>query len=190
MKTTISQLIEGNRRYIAGSGIHKSRPYSEKVAEQSQAQQPFVAILSCSDSRISLESVFDCDEGKLFTMRIPGNYCTLDIEESLEFAVTILQVPLILVLGHSQCSAIKNYLHSMTDKAMTTLLPSATQSITQSLADIDISGLSAENATCIHALAQAEKLRQLPFVADKLAKTNLTVAAAIFELNSGRVRFL
>lgn len=97
-------LKDGNARFVAGAPA--SEPYGHRVRDFAGAQTPFAAVLGCSDSRVPIETIFDQVPGKIFVVRVAGNFINDDNLGSLEFAVEILEVPLIVVLGHDHCGAV------------------------------------------------------------------------------------
>src|SRR6266446_4921391 len=99
-----ARLMEGNARYVAGQ--MSERDFSAGRAARAQGQAPFAAILSCADSRVAPELVFDQGPGELFVVRVAGNFVNDDGLASLEYGVNFLGVPLIVVLGHSGCGAV------------------------------------------------------------------------------------
>jgi carbonic anhydrase len=101
----LKRLMEGNARYAANH--IDAKDFSSGRAARAKAQYPIAAILSCADSRVAPELVFDQDPGDLFVVRVAGNYLSTDSLASLEYAVGVLKVPLIMVLGHTECGAIK-----------------------------------------------------------------------------------
>jgi carbonic anhydrase len=101
----LRRLLDGNARYV--SGQRDCKDFSAGRAARVKAQYPIAAILSCADSRVAPELVFDQEPGDLFVMRVAGNYLSSDILASLEYGVGVLKVPLIMVLGHTECGAIK-----------------------------------------------------------------------------------
>jgi carbonic anhydrase len=108
-KTPIEQLISGNQRFINEKSIH---PHQDKktVLKNQNEQHPFAVVLTCSDSRVSPEVLFDQGLGDLFVIRNAGNLIS-DIDMgSIEYAVEHLDVKLIVVLGHTECGAIKAYI--------------------------------------------------------------------------------
>ena len=108
-ETPIEQLISGNQRFIEEKSIH---PHQDKktVLKNQNEQHPFAVVLSCSDSRVSPEVLFDQGLGDLFVIRNAGNLIS-DIDMgSIEYAVEHLDVKLIVVLGHTECGAIKAYI--------------------------------------------------------------------------------
>jgi carbonic anhydrase len=97
-------LKAGNARFLAGTP--QSEPYGPRIADFAQDQDPFAVVLGCSDSRVPVETVFDQVPGKVFVIRVAGNFLNDDNLGSIEFAVDALRVKLIVVLGHDGCGAI------------------------------------------------------------------------------------
>jgi carbonic anhydrase len=100
----LKRLMDGNARYAANTSAN--RDYSAGRAARVSAQYPIAAILSCSDSRVAPELAFDQAPGDLFVVRIAGNFVNDDGLASLEYAVKLLNTPLVMVLGHSNCGAV------------------------------------------------------------------------------------
>lgn len=97
-------LQEGNARFVAGETIHRNLPAS--VRATAGGQRPFGAIVSCMDSRVPVELVFDLTVGDVFSVRIAGNVVNRDIVGSLEFAAKVAGTKLVVVLGHTGCGAV------------------------------------------------------------------------------------
>ena len=102
---TIKKLLEGNQRYITGGALHPNQ-YFEHRLELAEGQKPIAAILTCADSRVSPEIIFDQGLGDLFVLRVAGNVINDLFVGSLEYAVEHLNVSLLMVLGHSECGAV------------------------------------------------------------------------------------
>jgi carbonic anhydrase len=111
-------LLAGNQNFIAGTPAHP-RQDAELRVELADQQSPFAALFGCSDSRLSAEMIFDVGLGDLFVVRNAGQVIAETILGSLEFAVEVLKVPLILVLGHDECGAVKASLESHQGKLTT-----------------------------------------------------------------------
>src|ERR1700761_7784916 len=101
----LNELIAGNRRFISGRTLSHRRDLMI-LQQMMEKQEPFAAILSCADSRVPVEVVFDQTIGQLFVTRVAGNMVTPEIMGSLEYAVAILGTHTILVMGHSRCGAV------------------------------------------------------------------------------------
>jgi len=101
----LDALKEGNKRFRAGTSVQKNLP--AKVKASAAGQYPFAVVLSCMDSRVPVETIFDQSIGDLFSIRVAGNVVNPDNLGSLEYATKVIGVKLIVVLGHSSCGAIK-----------------------------------------------------------------------------------
>ncbi|WP_308465152.1 carbonic anhydrase [Rathayibacter soli] len=110
--------MEGNARFVAGSPIH---PHQDLVrrTQLAHTQNPIVAIFACSDSRLAVEIIFDLGLGDEFVIRNAGQVVTNSALASIEFAVAILHVPLVLVLSHEACGAVAAAIASQTDQPET-----------------------------------------------------------------------
>ena len=104
-KNVIKKLLEGNQRYITGGALHPNQSFEHRI-ELTKGQKPIAAILTCADSRVSPEIIFDQGLGDLFVLRVAGNVINDMFIGSLEYAVEHLNVSLLMVLGHSQCGAV------------------------------------------------------------------------------------
>ena len=102
---TIKKLLEGNQRYITGGALHPNQSFKHRL-ELVEGQKPIAAILTCADSRVSPEIIFDQGLGDLFVLRVAGNVINDLFVGSLEYAVEHLNVSLLMVLGHSECGAV------------------------------------------------------------------------------------
>src|ERR1700728_4798287 len=104
-EAALEELIAGNLRFISGrtSSYRRDLAFLQQMMEK---QEPFAAVLSCSDSRVPVEVVFDQTIGQLFVARVAGNIVTPEIIASLEYAVAVLGTNTILVMGHSRCGAV------------------------------------------------------------------------------------
>lgn len=182
-------LREGNARWVAGNSQRIDQTTNGR--ELVKGQWPFAAILSCADSRVNPESVFDVAEGNLFNVRNAGNVAGDISIGSLEYAVAVLGVPLIMVLGHSSCGAVK-----ATQAAVDTgRMPGG---------DIDaiidqirpaIEGLPAnhtiEQATKANARHSAKELIDASAVVRAaIDKGRLDVVEGVYNLGTKRVQFL
>src|SRR5699024_10117989 len=101
----LERLMAGNARYVAGQSTPLN--FAEERAALVTGQNPYASILSCSDSRVSPEFCFDEQRGDLFVARVAGNYLTTDFVATLEYAAAVLDTPLIMVLGHQSCGAVR-----------------------------------------------------------------------------------
>ncbi|MGU7843762.1 carbonic anhydrase [Burkholderia sp. AW33-5] len=101
---SIRRLMEGNARYV--SGVTRRHDFAYERKALNEGQNPYAAILGCADSRVAPEYAFDSGRGDLFVTRVAGNFVNDDVLGSLEYAVAVLEVPVIVVLGHDKCGAV------------------------------------------------------------------------------------
>lgn len=111
----LKRLVEGNARYAANAP--NERDFSATRAARAEAQFPVAAIVSCSDSRVVPDLVFDQSPGDLFVVRLAGNIVDDDAYASLEYAVKFLGAPLIFVMGHSNCGAVEAAIKVVMERA-------------------------------------------------------------------------
>ncbi len=187
-------LEKGNRRYRRGK--LKLRDYSPKGEDQASSQSPFAAIITCADSRLSPSLVFDIHLGNLFVSRIAGNSIDAGTLGSTEYAVGVLGVKLIMVLGHSDCGAIKAGIGVANgtasyppDKygaigAFVDLLIPPIEGIPQ--ADRSVARCTTENARYQRDVIAAKG----PIIKPAIDGGKLKVVSAAYDIKSGRVRIV
>jgi carbonic anhydrase len=109
----LKRLMAGNARYV--DGVSRRHDFKHEREALAGGQNPFAAILSCADSRIAPEYAFDTGRGDLFVCRVAGNFAGIETIASMEYAVAVLNTPLILVLGHDACGAVDATLKAIKD---------------------------------------------------------------------------
>jgi carbonic anhydrase len=115
--TAWKSLKEGNDRFVAGEPAHPSQSVEHR-ASLAAGQQPTAVIFGCADSRVAAELIFDQGLGDVFVVRTAGQAIDSAVLGSVEYAVTILNVPLIVVLGHNGCGAVKATISAIDDGAI------------------------------------------------------------------------
>ncbi|WP_027518199.1 carbonic anhydrase [Bradyrhizobium sp. WSM1417] len=110
---SLKRLMEGNARYV--DGVSRRHDFKHEREALVGGQNPFAAVLSCADSRIAPEYAFDTGRGDLFVCRVAGNFAGTETIASMEYAVAVLNTPLILVLGHDACGAVDATLKAIKD---------------------------------------------------------------------------
>jgi carbonic anhydrase len=184
----LERLREGNARYVRGLALrHDFKHEREALAG---GQNPYAAILSCADSRIAPEYAFDTGRGDLFVCRIAGNFASDEMIASLEYAIAILNVPLILVLGHESCGAVDSTIKSLKDN--TTLpghLPSLVTAIAPAVKAVSQQGGDTLlNATRQNVVDTVGKLSTAaPILGAAVEQKKLKVVGGIYKLKDGRV---
>ena len=187
-------LQAGNERHRAGGReLRTHSPLGERHAE---GQQPFAAIIACADSRLSPSLIFDLAPGNLFVSRIAGNSIETGTLGSTEYAVAELGVKLVMVLGHSDCGAVKAALEvakgaqSYPANEYGAIGP-LVHAVVPSVESLPADQRSLPNCVAANARAQAAALaRREPIIEPAVAGETLRVVAAVYEIESGSVRLL
>lgn len=108
----LTELLAGNHRFVTGTRIHPHQD-AEHRAEVATAQRPFAVVFGCSDSRLAAEIIFDRGLGDLFVVRTAGHVVGAEVVASIEYGVAVLGAPLVVVLGHDSCGAIRATLDAL-----------------------------------------------------------------------------
>jgi carbonic anhydrase len=181
----IDLLVEGNQRYVAQKLISFQEDLDILKADTEEHQEPFAAVLSCADSRVPVELVFDQSIGHVFVARVAGNIATPDTIASLEYGAAVLGLKAILVLGHTNCGAVKA---TLAGKAVPGQISTLYQYIHPAIAGAngDLTTASRQNAAL-----QASVLRETsPVLADLVKQKKLAVRAALYDVGNGKVSML
>ncbi len=196
-KTALEQLTQGNERFVAGLRSTESLLGHTKLRELAEkGQKPFAIILSCSDSRVPAELLFDCGFGDLFVIRVAGNVVQPSQIASIEYGAKVLGASLCVVMGHSKCGAVQAALDAETGKRpdlgpnidflIELIRPSVQKSLTgQGVQSDTLDKCIAQNvhATGKEILAKSSILRTL------VQEERFRIAEAVFELETGKVNF-
>jgi carbonic anhydrase len=102
----LDELLKGNERFVAGTSTHPDIDSDRRINTAKNGQKPIASVLSCSDSRVPVEDIFDAGIGTLFIVRVAGNIAEKSQVGSLEYGAGHLGIPLIIVLGHTKCGAV------------------------------------------------------------------------------------
>src|SRR5213080_4807306 len=185
----ISKLKEGNGRYASGNLQHPGQT-TERRAELAKSQHPFAIIVSCSDSRVPPEIVFDQGLGDLFVIRVAGNVIDDHSLGSIEYAVDHLAVRLVVVLGHQRCGAVKAAKETIAAKteapAHIQSLVTAIQPAVEETTKGDLNATIEANVTNI-----TQALRSsTPILKPKVDSGELKVVGAYYSLDTGTVAFM
>ena len=192
-------LREGNRRFIAGTSLGiEDVEGDDRLDAFSDRQEPFAAVLGCSDSRVPVEMVFGQGPGRLFVVRVAGNVVAPTQLGSLEFAVVELGVRLIVVLGHSKCGAVAATLGGSAsgDSHQTGHFGAITKRISRAVfaspeAEDDARQPEWEEAVALNVLQSCEDLRvESPILAELLRSGALRVVGAVYDVESRRVELV
>jgi len=187
----LKRLMQGNVRYV--SGVSRRHDFKHEREALAGGQNPYAAILSCADSRIAPEYAFDAGRGDLFVCRVAGNFASSESIASLEYAVSVLATPLIMVLGHESCGAVDATIKSLKDN--TTLpghLPSLVDAIAPSVkAVLQQGGDTLAKATRQNVIDNVAKLSSAtPILSAAVEQKKLKVVGGIYGLRDGRVQMV
>ncbi len=188
---SLKRLMDGNARYV--DGVARRHDFKHEREALAGGQNPFAAILSCADSRIAPEYAFDTARGDLFVCRIAGNFASDEMVASLEYAVAVLNAPLILVLGHDSCGAVDATIKSLKDN--TTLpghLPSLVTAIAPAVTAVSQQGGDTlANATRQNVIDNVAKLKAAtPILSAAVEQKKIKVVGGIYRLKDGRVEMV
>ncbi len=183
----LRELIKGNDRYV-----HQPKHPHQDAETRHQlvkGQHPFAAILSCSDSRVPPELVFDEGLGDIFTVRVAGNVVDDAVVGSLEYAAEHLGVPVILVLGHTQCGAVAATIKGGEPNTHIDALVKAIRPAVVSAANLK--GELADNAVRENVRLAVKQLSESGPILQKLVEEGqLKIVGAIYDLDKGTVEYL
>jgi carbonic anhydrase len=185
----LARLQQGNARYAANAPTN--RDYAAGRVARAQAQYPFASIVSCADSRVAPELAFDQGPGDLFVVRVAGNFVNEDGLASLEYGSLVLGVPLIMVLGHSNCGAVNATIKAVKDG---TTLPGHLPSLINAIRPAVLAA-QAKNPADLLAEATAENVRlsvktlltAKPILSDLVSAGKLKVVGAVYDIATGKV---
>jgi carbonic anhydrase len=181
----IKELMDGNARFAADKLTSFELDLKILKNDTVDKQEPFAAVLSCADSRVPVELVFDQSIGHLFVTRVAGNVATPEIIGSLEYGAAVLGIKAILVLGHANCGAVKATMYGKpVPGQISSLFPHIQPAVDE--AGHDLGGAIKANARI-----QADLLRKAsPVLAEMVKDGKLKIVAGCFELDSGKVTLL
>lgn len=189
----LQRLIDGNERFLRGEAHLSSLP-RETLVELARGQHPFATILGCSDSRVPPEWIFDAGLGELFVVRVAGNVLSREVAGSIQYAGSHLQTPLLVVLGHEGCGAIQAALatkyEGVKGRSRIQLL---VDDILPAIKDLD-PGLQPREllsqAVEMNVRWTVQTILESPEGKARQAEGRMKCIGAIYEIETGRVRFL
>jgi carbonic anhydrase len=180
----LAEMLAGNRRFTSGRTSAHRRDLA-MLQKTMQKQEPFAAVLSCSDSRVPVEVVFDQTIGQLFVTRVAGNIVTSEIVASLEYAAAVLGTNTILVMGHSRCGAVTAVIQQLAVPGqISVLFPHIQPAVEQAGPDL-------EATIRANTRIQAGRLRSSsPLLTGLIEEGKLRITAGHFDISTGAVTLL
>lgn len=190
----IEFLKEGNGRFQ--NNLKANRNLLEQVNDTSDGQFPFATILSCIDSRVSAELVFDQGLGDIFSVRIAGNFVNEDILGSMEFACKLAGTKLIVVLGHTSCGAIKGACDHAEMGNLTKLIQKITPAVNAVTEPKDESLRTSANLEFVDEVSKKNVLLTIdrihaesPILTEMEKSGEIKIVGAMYDINTGAVDF-
>ena len=188
-------LQDGNQRFIAKQQVE--RDLNLQVDQTSTGQFPFATVLSCIDSRVPAELVFDQGIGDIFSVRIAGNFVNTDILGSMEFASKLAGTKLILVLGHTACGAVKGACDHAELGNLTAMLGNITPAVEAITEPADAADRTSANIDFVNAVGTKnveltiERIREeSPVLAEMEQAGEIQIVGGMYDIATGKVNFL
>jgi carbonic anhydrase len=189
-------MLRGNARFVAGEPSHP-RQDVERRESLVNGQAPIAALFGCSDSRLAAEIIFDKGIGDLFVIRNAGQVISESVVGSIEYAVAVLHVPLIVVLGHDQCGAVRAAIDSQAEDAtplpphianlISRIVPAVHRVVSKSGIEFDPATIDSHDVGREHLRDTiAELLEESEVVSDAIAEGTLAIVGANYRLLEGR----
>jgi carbonic anhydrase len=180
----LQKLMEGNQRFVQHQPQYPDQTQA-RLQEVAQAQHPFATILSCADSRVPAEIIFDQGIGDIFDVRIAGNIATPEATGSIEYAVALLNTPLLMVLGHERCGAV-------TAAVQNEPLPGDISTFVKAIKPVVgkvkyQSGDTVDNAVIANVHYQIQRLKRSPLLSERLKSGKLKIVGGRYDLDTGSV---
>lgn len=187
--TAWKALKEGNERFVSGHVEHPSQGIEDR-ARLTHGQKPTAVVFGCADSRVAAEIIFDQGLGDMFVVRTAGHVADLAVLGSIEYAVTVLDVPLIVVLGHDSCGAVKATLAALDEGEMPSgYVRDIVERITPSILLGRHAGLTRVDefeARHVNETVDQLRMRSAP-IAQRIVEGTLAIAGLTYHLADGRV---
>lgn len=181
-------LREGNKRFI--NNLKADHDHLELLNQTREGQYPFAVILSCMDSRTSCELIFDQGLGDLFSIRVAGNIVNNDILASIEYAIKYVGSKVLMVLGHTECGAIKGAKQGINDGHLTDLLSRIQPSITKAMLQEDKDYLFTDKVAYANVENSLEEiLTRSKIVKEMFENKQIGIVGGVYNIENGQVDF-
>ena len=193
-ESSLQNLREGNKRFQ--ENVRLSRNLVQQVRETASGQYPYATVLSCIDSRVSSELIFDQGMGDLFSIRIAGNFINEDILGSMEFACKLAGTKLVVVLGHTACGAVKGACDHARLGNLTTLINKIEPAVAAVSEPADESLRNSKNIDFVNQVAEKnvmmtiENIRnQSPVLVEMEKNHEIKIIGGMYDISNGEVTF-
>ena len=190
-RDALKDLMDGNARFAAGTPLPRAE--ISEIKRLASGQKPFATVLACADSRVPVEIIFDHNPGDIFVVRLAGNFVSNEALGSIEYATLELKSPLVMVLGHTSCGAVKAAISLVKDG---TKFPGHIETIAQAIAPAATEsrhepGDWVDNAIRANVRIATHRLRTVdPVMTRAIANEDLQVLGGVYDLSTGKVSLL
>jgi len=185
----LNRLVEGNKRFTQNAQVQ--RDLQEQIVDTSQGQYPFAAILSCIDSRVPAEIVFDQGIGDVFSARVAGNIVNEDMLGSIEYACKVAGSKLVVVMGHTKCGAVTAACKNVELGNITALLSKIKPAVEKCSKGVEMDAEAIEEVAIQNVLLSIDNIRkESPILAEMEKEAQIKIVGAIYNVASGAVAFL
>lgn len=183
-------LAEGNARFV--QNVKAQRNLQDQVFETSKGQYPFAVVLSCIDSRVPAELVFDQGIGDIFSVRVAGNIVNTDVLGSMEYACKVAGSKIVVVLGHSKCGAVTAACNNVELGNITALLNKIKPAVDAIRKNDDpMDDPAIEEVAALNVALSIERIRnESSILADMEFNGDIEIVGALYDVNNGCVEFL
>jgi len=191
--SAFAELLEGNQRFLSGKAKNRNRDHLNNINQTSGGQYPFASVLSCIDSRIPTEIIFDQGVGDLFNARVAGNFVNEDILGSLEFACKLAGSKVIVVMGHTACGAIKGACDNAKLGNLTQMLDKLMPPVEEAKSQVDGDYNSANKefvnkASELNVYHTIENIKAQSAVLNEMYENGeIDIVGAMYDVGSGKV---
>jgi len=182
-------LVEGNKRFT--QNLKAQRNLQEQVKETSKGQYPFAVILSCIDSRVPIELLFDLGIGDIFSARVAGNIINEDILGSMEYACKVAGSKIIVVLGHTKCGAVTAACKNVELGNITPMLQKIKPAVNQiRKSEKEMSDSEIEEVSVLNVNLSIDRIRKESSILSEMEKNKqIEIIGALYDVSTGKVEF-
>ncbi len=185
----LQMLIDGNARFVQNKMIQ--RDLQEQIADTSEGQFPFAAILSCIDSRVPAEIVFDQGIGDVFSARVAGNIVNEDVLGSIEYACKVAGAKIVVVMGHTKCGAVTAACNNVELGNITALLSKIKPAVKKYSTGAEMDEETIERVAVQNVLFSIEAMKSdSPILAEMVESNEILIVGAIYNVSNGQVKFI
>ncbi len=188
-KDALEILVEGNNRFV--QNLKVQRNLQDQVFETSKGQFPFAVILSCIDSRVPAELVFDQGIGDIFSVRVAGNIINEDVLASIEYACKVAGSKIVVVMGHTKCGAVTAACKNVELGNITSLLSKISPAVSLIKAKNGLMNDDAiEEVSKVNMKFSIDRIREeSPILAEMESKGEIEIIGAMYDVSNGQVEF-